>query len=127
VVAGGAHVALIAIAAAAMGLQSAAVLAADTDVSTTYVSGTLTRAIAGAVGEPPDVTSWWPAAVWLVYALGAAGGVFAQQGLGARAMAIPLALVCLVTVAVAIRTSGRGAPRPPGTPTTERPQEGPTT
>ncbi len=93
-----ARYALIAVAGFAMGLQSAAVLAAHTGgVATTYVTGTLTTAIArftmrgrgsSAAGDPRA-----PGAVWVTYGVGAIFGALTEKWWGAGSIAITLAIV----------------------------------
>jgi len=97
--------ALIAVAALAMGAQSAAVRVSHMGgVNTTYVTGTLTKAIAGAVmrlraQRPADSGApALPGGVWLVYGIGALVGGVAAKYWGAGEVAIPLAIVltCLL-------------------------------
>lgn len=101
----GARYGLIAIAAVAMGLQSAVARAAGpSGVATTYMTGTLTNAVGRAVGalrwggeadeqgSEPGRGSL-PGAVWAVYALAAAAGAFAQQAWHGSPVIIALALV----------------------------------
>lgn len=96
---------LIAIAAVAMGTQSAAVRALHLGgVSTTYVTGTLTTAVARLVARmtsaPPraPASPALPGESWIVYALGALAGGFAEHSWQGRVMAIPLALVLASTL-----------------------------
>jgi uncharacterized membrane protein YoaK (UPF0700 family) len=94
---------LIAIGAAAMGSQSAAVRASDVrGVNTTYMTSTLLNAIAGAVQRfrdtPRNVDHGpsLPGAAWLTYGAGALIGGFAVNSWGAGAVAIALASVAAV-------------------------------
>jgi len=117
----GARVGLIALAALAMGLQSAAARAAGPQgVATTYVTGTLTNAIARAVGrrhwpcgdegdEATSASASLPAAIWAVYALAAAAGAFAERAWHGSPVILALALV-----AAAFGVARRHAPALPG-------------
>jgi len=97
--------ALIAIAGAAMGLQSAAVRASDIrGVNTTYMTSTLLNAIARLVDgvrripverEGPSL----PGAAWVTYGLGALAAAFAVPSWQAGIVAVPLVVVAIVTVA----------------------------
>jgi uncharacterized membrane protein YoaK (UPF0700 family) len=99
---------LIGLSAAAMGMQSAAVRASHVSgVNTTYVTGTLTSAVARAVsrvrrdgrdGDSPAL----PGGAWAVYGAGAVVGALAESAWHAPAVALPLALV-LSVVAVTLR------------------------
>lgn len=95
--AGGSRYVLIPVAAAAMGLQSAAVASSGAEVATTYITGTITRGIVR--GRLP-----LPGAIWLFYAAAATVGALAQRAWGGAAAAIPLAIVATVTVVVHRRT-----------------------
>jgi uncharacterized membrane protein YoaK (UPF0700 family) len=101
---GSARYALISISAAAMGAQSAAARASDVPgVNTTYVTGTLTNAIArlvrpSAEGAESREGASLPSAVWLTYAVGALAGAFAEKAWHAAAVGIALAMVCAVSV-----------------------------
>jgi uncharacterized membrane protein YoaK (UPF0700 family) len=96
---------LIAIAGAAMGAQSAAVRSSDVGgVNTTYMTGTLLNAIARLVlraraGPQPSEGPTLPGAAWATYAIGALGGAFAEKAWHSGAVAISLAIVCVVVVA----------------------------
>jgi uncharacterized membrane protein YoaK (UPF0700 family) len=113
--------ALIAIAGAGMGIQSAAVRASDIrGVNTTYMTSTLLNAIARllqrARGAPqaqegPSL----PGAAWATYAVGAVGGAFAALSWRAGAVAVPLAIVAVITGGAARRprqSAHGGALRP---------------
>ncbi len=96
----GAHFGLIGLAAAAMGSQSAAVRASHVGgVSTTYVTGTLTTAVARIAWRlrgTPQRSSESPALpgeAWILYLLGALAGAFAERAWRAPEMAIALVLV----------------------------------
>ncbi len=97
---------LIALSAISMGVQSAIVRAAETGgVATTYVTGTLTGAIARlvqrAAGTAPEQAPGPQLAsgVWVVYALGALGGAVCEHSWHGAVIAVPLAMVCAVTAA----------------------------
>jgi uncharacterized membrane protein YoaK (UPF0700 family) len=103
--------ALIGVAAMAMGAQSTAVRVSRVGgVSTTYVTGTLTSAVAGLVmrarGRPPGDPGApaLPGEAWFVYGMGALAGALAEGSWHAAVVVIPLAIV-LVTGAVASRES----------------------
>jgi uncharacterized membrane protein YoaK (UPF0700 family) len=91
---------LIAVSAGAMGAQSAAVRALHTaGVNTTYVTGTLTSAIARSVDRARKVAQTeqgptLPGTAWAVYGIGALGGGVAEQAWHAGAIALPFAVVC---------------------------------
>lgn len=98
--------ALIGAASMAMGSQSAAVRASHIrGVSTTYVTGTLTTAVAGLVmrlpGQAPrnPEAPALPGGAWIVYALGAFAGALAGRAWHAWVVAIPLAVVLTVALA----------------------------
>lgn len=104
---------LIAIAAVAMGAQSTAVRVSRVGgVSTTYVTGTLTSALAGLVtrarGERPRDPSApaLPAGAWLVYGLGAVAGGLAEHSWHALGVTVPLAVVS-ASAAVGLRERRR--------------------
>ena len=96
---------LIAVAGSVMGLQSAAVRASDIrGVNTTYMTSTLLNAIArlvervrrSPVGQDgPSL----PGAAWLTYGLGALAAAVAVPSWQAGIVAVPLAIVAIVTVA----------------------------
>lgn len=97
---------LIAASAIAMGLQSAITEASGASgISTTYMTGTLTRAIRGithklARGGRADDGTHVRGGLWLVYILGAAAGAFAETSWHAGAVAIPVAVTAAVTLTV---------------------------
>jgi uncharacterized membrane protein YoaK (UPF0700 family) len=101
----GPHFGLVALAAAAMGSQSAAVRASHVGgVSTTYVTGTLTTAVARAAwrlrGTPPQASESpaLPGEAWILYLFGALAGAFAERAWQAPEMAIGLGLVIVVVL-----------------------------
>jgi uncharacterized membrane protein YoaK (UPF0700 family) len=107
-----------------MGAQTAAARAAPTGgVNTTYVTGTLTNAIArvveharlalraprraegpGSDGGPPQGPAL-PGGVWTTYAIGAVGGAFGERAWHAGVIGVPLAIVCGVLAAALWRGS----------------------
>jgi uncharacterized membrane protein YoaK (UPF0700 family) len=111
---GPARYALIAVSGLAMGAQTAAARAAPTGgVNTTYVTGTLTNAIArlveharlrlarrASVADRPATGAGaaqgpaLPGGVWLTYAVGAVGGAFGERAWHSGVIAVPLAIVC---------------------------------
>jgi uncharacterized membrane protein YoaK (UPF0700 family) len=97
--------ALVAIAGAVMGLQSAAVRASDIrGVTTTYMTSTLLNAIARLVervrGTPAERQGpSLPGAAWVTYGLGAMAAAFAVPSWQAGIVAVPLVIVAGVTVA----------------------------
>jgi len=102
--AGGPHRLLIAVAAGAMGLQSAAIASSGAEVATTYITGTITRGIVR--GKPV-----LPGAIWLCYAAAATVGALTQRAWHGAAIAIPLAIVATVTVLVHSRTTAAAGRR----------------
>lgn len=95
---------LIALSAVSMGSQSATVRAARAGgVATTYVTGTLTNAIARlvqrAAGTAPEQSEGpqLPGGVWVIYALGALGGAVLERSWHGAVIAVPLVIVCAVT------------------------------
>lgn len=92
---------LLAMAAAAMGIQSAAVRAlAVREVSSTYLTGTLTGALARLVRRQPVHWRGFAAITGLV--AGAAGGGVLTASAAAAAPALPLGIVAAVTVGTAL-------------------------
>jgi uncharacterized membrane protein YoaK (UPF0700 family) len=96
---------LIAVAAIAMGLQSAAVARQDTaGAATTYLTGTLTALILRAVDRRRDEARGrarelaLPAAILPVYGLAALGIALAFKGLDEWALLFPLAALLFVLV-----------------------------
>jgi uncharacterized membrane protein YoaK (UPF0700 family) len=100
----------------AMGLQSIAARAASGGgVATTYVTGTLTNALASlsgrVVSRGPDSarahhTGNLAGAIWLLYALGALGGALAQLSWHAAALVGPTTIVGLVSATAPRRLRG---------------------
>ncbi len=94
---------LIVLSGVAMGAQSAAVRASDVEgVRTTYMTSTLVNALARLVqrarrdpqtGDGPGL----PGAAWATYGAGALGGALAEGAWHAGAIAIPLAIVSVVS------------------------------
>ena len=91
-----------------MGLQSAVARAAGPGgIATTYMTGTLTNAVARAAsalrrdgspaGEPSGAPL--PAALWVVYALAAAAGAFAEQAWHGSPVILAVCLAALATAA----------------------------
>ncbi len=122
--AGGARYGLIIASGIAMGLQSAATRAAPLKgVSTTYMTGTLTRAIEGAVarlrGRPREheEAAEFRAGTWVIYLCGALAGAFAERAWHAGSVAIPLVFTAAVTVVAVVLRFGyvwsAPAKRPP--------------
>jgi uncharacterized membrane protein YoaK (UPF0700 family) len=107
--AGAARLGLLAGAAAAMGLQAAAVRSVGTGLSTTYLTGTLTAAVAGLVsGRPPGSAGRWSLAVLVAHAsgAGAAGGLL----LVVPALVPVLAVVVVVAVLGVLLLRGTAPP-----------------
>ena len=116
-----ARYALIAVSGLAMGAQTAAARAAPTGgVNTTYVTGTLTNAIARVVehvrvglrpADRPGADSALPqgpalpGGVWTTYAVGAVGAAFGERAWHAGVIAVPLSIVCGVLAAALWRRS----------------------
>jgi uncharacterized membrane protein YoaK (UPF0700 family) len=99
---------LILLSAGAMGAQSAATRLAPVDgVNTTFITGTLTNAIARAVhvlhpraeNPPRPRETALPAGVWLVYGIGGLGGALLERATGGWSALLPLSLVGSVTFA----------------------------
>jgi uncharacterized membrane protein YoaK (UPF0700 family) len=101
---------LIAVSAAAMGAQSATVRASHAaGVNTTYVTGTLTNAIARAVARTRKLANTeqgpsLPGSTWAVYGIGALGGGVAVRVWHAGAIALPLAVVCGISALAMARS-----------------------
>ena len=96
---------LIAVAGLAMGIQSAAVLAAHTGgVATTYVTGTLTTGIARLTnrlrGVSPAGDARLPGEIWASYAIGAIAGGLTVKWWGAGSIVITLTIVAVACVRV---------------------------
>lgn len=100
------HPGLVALAASAMGLQSAAVRAvAIGGMSSTYLTGTLTGAVAQLVRRGP-ISGRGFAAIAGLLAGAVGGGVLAVRA-APTAPAIPLAVVTTVVLAALVRRPGR--------------------
>jgi uncharacterized membrane protein YoaK (UPF0700 family) len=93
---GGSQLALLAVAAAAMGTQSAAARALSSRVATTYLTGTLTTVVAALVNPGARQIHWREAAQLLAMAVGAAAGGLVIAAAPAALPAIPLAAILLV-------------------------------
>ena len=93
-------VALIAIVAAAMGAQSAAAQRVGVPgVSTTFVTGTLTRIASRFVEAGPGPREAAPLAAWAAYLGGAvAGGLLSRWTDGAAAVAVGAALIAAIVL-----------------------------
>lgn len=95
--------ALIALAAGAMGVQSAAVRASDVrGVNTTYMTSTLQNAIARLVRRSQahparEQAPGLPGAAWLTYGVGALLGALLTRSWGPAGLGVPLAVLCVVT------------------------------
>lgn len=121
---GGSARVLIALSAGAMGLQSEAVRCLKiSGVSTTYITGTLTNLTASLVGwlraatddDAPSTAEsvnarlpGLPAAVWVVYLLGAIAGGAAALHRQTGAIWAPAVVVALVVVIAALRYRRKG-------------------
>lgn len=97
---------IVALAALAMGLQSAAVRGIHAHASTTYITGVLTnfttdlvewllpRRRAGSVGaNKPGESPWWNGAVWVIYLTGAVLNGILFLRIGELALLVPLAIL----------------------------------
>lgn len=98
----GSHEVVIALLSAAMGLQSvAAVRAGIPGISTTFVTGTLVRAVLDFEGDARlDAAHRTEgnvnAAVWAGYLVGAFAGSLAVFGLGANALWLPAVVIAIL-------------------------------
>lgn len=98
------RLALIAISAVAMGTQSAAVRVSHVSgVNTTFVTGTLLNAVTRTVerlrgAERGSAGPTLPGLTWLTYGLGAVVGAVGENAWHAGIVALPLAIVCGVSV-----------------------------
>ncbi len=111
--AGVARYVLLGAAGGAMGLQSAAAReASDQGVATTYMTGTLTNAVAGLTRRALAAWRHRPlagddgelaGAMWLVYGAGALVGALGEVGAGAAVLAIPTVLVAATAAAARAR------------------------
>jgi uncharacterized membrane protein YoaK (UPF0700 family) len=108
---GAAQLVLLALAAAAMGTQSAAARGFGARVSTTYLTSTLIGVVAGWVtpGQPARM-EWRQVSLLVALTAGAAAGGLVIADAAAGLPAIPL--TTLVLVIGAARARGRGSPRP---------------
>jgi uncharacterized membrane protein YoaK (UPF0700 family) len=105
---GAAQLVLLALAATAMGTQSAAARGFGARVSTTYLTGTLTGVVAAWVTPGRRATmEWREASLLMAVAVGAAAGGLVIANAAAGLPAIPLTAVVLVIVAA--RAWDRGA------------------
>ena len=105
---GAAQLVLLAVAATAMGTQSAAARGFGARVSTTYLTGTLTGVVAAWVTPGRRATmEWREASLLIAVAVGAAAGGLVIANAAAGLPAIPLTAVVLVIVAA--RAWDRGA------------------
>ena len=100
--------ALIVVSAIAMGAQSAAVrVAHPSGVKTTYVTGTLTNAVARLVmrfkGVAHTRDPTLPGEVWVTYGLGALAGALAEHGFQEWSLVPALAILAGVTLFAAVR------------------------
>lgn len=107
--AGVAQFGLLAVGALTMGLQSAAVRAVGTTLSTTYLTGTLTAAVAGLVtGGWSRSSTRWSLAVLVAHAAGAAAAGGLLLTAPAALPALPdAALLAVVAVAMTDRAASR--------------------
>jgi len=104
--AGAWQLALLAIAALAMGLQSAAMRNVGTALSTTYLTGTLTSVVAALVTRgQPNRRNGLSVAVLVAAATGAAAGGALLTVLPAALPALPMtALAAVIAVAITVGT-----------------------
>lgn len=100
---------LLAVAALAMGLQSAAMRNVGTTLPTTYLTGTLTSTVASMVtGRQPSQRNRLNVAVLVAAAAGAAAGGALLTALPATLPILPMsALTGVITVAMTVGTHGR--------------------
>jgi uncharacterized membrane protein YoaK (UPF0700 family) len=98
---GGNQLVLVAVAAAAMGMQSAAARGLSARVSTTYLTSTLTTVVASLVHPGSRKVQWREATQLLALASGAAVGGLVLATAPAVLPAIPLAALVLVIGATA--------------------------
>lgn len=108
---GGAIVLLVALAAVAMGMQSAVVLRLHAGPTTTYVTGTLTqftteaihwlrlvettprRPKPSSVRAPPAIDPWVYGITWITYLLGALVSALLYLRIGELALVLPIAAI----------------------------------
>jgi uncharacterized membrane protein YoaK (UPF0700 family) len=97
---------LVVLSGVAMGAQSAATRVSNVPgVNTTYMTSTLLNAVARIVVRNPEARktaedSHLPGAAWAIYAVGALAGAGAVKAWEGAAVAVPLAIVALVTAVV---------------------------
>lgn len=108
---------LIVFSAVAMGMQSAAVYRLEVSgITTTYITGTLTRLAADLMPgprhrRPAGVASGrLLAGVWAIYLCGAATGAVIPVRAPALVLALPAALVLLIAAAAALAYRRRSTP-----------------
>jgi uncharacterized membrane protein YoaK (UPF0700 family) len=103
---------LLALAAAAMGIQSAVTISSGVSgASTTYLTGTLTAAVRSLAADPRRITPVAATAVRLAALLcGAAGGALVLRVAPLWAPALPAALVGAVVTIAAVLGRGRVHP-----------------
>jgi uncharacterized membrane protein YoaK (UPF0700 family) len=107
---GAAQVVLLAVAAAAMGTQSAAARGFGARVSTTYLTGTLTGVVAAWVTPGRRARmEWQEASLLIAVAVGAAAGGLVIANAAAGLPAIPLTALVLV---IGAARAWDGGPRP---------------
>jgi uncharacterized membrane protein YoaK (UPF0700 family) len=95
---------LVAVATLALGLQTAALThVGDETTRTTYLSGMLTRLAQGLARGAERGRLALLASLWLVYVAGAALGAYTLSGVGMPCLALPLAVLVLLTVAAFVR------------------------
>jgi uncharacterized membrane protein YoaK (UPF0700 family) len=100
---------LIAFAGAAMGIQSAATQHAGVPgVTTTFVTGTLTRIFSELGGRPRAFPERTAALAWLAYLLGALAGGLVERAAGSRTAML---LAAVVLAAISLSAWRPGGPR----------------
>jgi uncharacterized membrane protein YoaK (UPF0700 family) len=108
---GTAQLGLLAVAAMAMGLQAAAMRSVGTRLSTTFLTGTLTAAVAGLLtGGEARSRSWWSLAILVAHTAGAALAAGVLVLAPSWLPAVPDAAVLGVVVALGLRER-RSRPR----------------
>jgi uncharacterized membrane protein YoaK (UPF0700 family) len=111
---GGAQLVLLAVAAAAMGTQSAAARGFGAWVSTTYMTGTLTGVVAALVtARRPAGVRWREVSLLVALAAGAALGGLLIANAAAGLPAVPLTALVLVIGATRARNGGARPSRRP--------------
>ena len=101
----GSNAVLVALLSAVMGMQSVvAVHAGSGGISTTYVTGSIVRAIVNllstAAGDAIRAEGRASAATWAFYLVGAFAGAAALRALGPSALWVPAAVVALLAIVV---------------------------